>query len=91
MTLTISLTAWAQASVNACARRFPTCRLQALVEGLQQAYQGKPLALKDEQIEQILAEHEAQVALQSPAPQSEVALEKEQRFLSRGKSQTRGS
>jgi peptidylprolyl isomerase/FKBP-type peptidyl-prolyl cis-trans isomerase FklB len=31
---------------------------------LQQAYQGKPLALKDEQIEQILNEHEAQVAMQ---------------------------
>jgi peptidylprolyl isomerase/FKBP-type peptidyl-prolyl cis-trans isomerase FklB len=40
----------------------PDLQLQALVEGLQQAYQGKPLALKDEQIEQILNEHEAQVA-----------------------------
>lgn len=59
----------------------PDLQLQALVEGLQQAYQGQPLALKDEQIEQILAEHEAQVALQQSAPQSEVALEKEKRFL----------
>ena len=59
----------------------PDLQLQALVEGLQQAYRGKPLALKDEQIEQILAEHEAQVALQQSAPQSEVALEKEKRFL----------
>ncbi|TWC51201.1 peptidylprolyl isomerase/FKBP-type peptidyl-prolyl cis-trans isomerase FklB [Pseudomonas sp. SJZ080] len=59
----------------------PDLQLQALVEGLQQAYRGQPLALKDEQIEQILAEHEAQVALQQSAPQSEVALEKEKRFL----------
>lgn len=59
----------------------PDLQLQALVEGLQQAYQGKPLALKDEQIEQILTEHEAQVSLQQSTPESEVAVEKEQRFL----------
>ena len=63
----------------------PDLQLQALVEGLQQAYQGKPLALKDEQIEQILTEHEAQTALQSPPPQSEAALEKEHRFLAEEK------
>jgi peptidylprolyl isomerase/FKBP-type peptidyl-prolyl cis-trans isomerase FklB len=63
----------------------PDLQLQALVEGLQQAYQGKPLALKDEQIEQILAEHEAQVAERPALPQSEVALEKEQRFLAEEK------
>ena len=59
----------------------PDLQLQALVDGLQQAYQGKPLALKDEQIEQILNEHEARVAMQTPEPQSELALQKEQRFL----------
>ncbi|AWM94992.1 peptidylprolyl isomerase [Pseudomonas sp. 31-12] len=63
----------------------PDLQLQALLEGLQQAYQGKPLALKDEQIEQILAEHEAQVAEQPALEQSEVALEKEQRFLTEEK------
>lgn len=63
----------------------PDLQLQALVDGLQQAYQGKPLALKDAQIEQILADHEAQVALQTPAPQTEEALEKEQRFLTQEK------
>ncbi|MDB5995677.1 MAG: Peptidyl-prolyl cis-trans isomerase, partial [Pseudomonas sp.] len=63
----------------------PDLQLQALLEGLQQAYQGKPLALKDEQIEQILSEHEAQVSLQSSAPQNKVALEKEQRFLAEEK------
>jgi len=64
----------------------PDLEIQALVEGLKQAYQGKPLALKDERIEQILAEHEAQVSEQSARPQSEVALEKEQRFLTEEKS-----
>ena len=63
----------------------PDLQLQALVEGLQQAYQGKPLALRDEQIEQILAEHEAQVAERPAIPQSEVALENEQRFLAEEK------
>jgi peptidylprolyl isomerase/FKBP-type peptidyl-prolyl cis-trans isomerase FklB len=63
----------------------PDLQLQALLEGLQQAYQGKPLALKDEQIEQILAEHEAQIAEQPALAQSEVALEKEQRFLTEEK------
>ncbi|MDI1330008.1 FKBP-type peptidyl-prolyl cis-trans isomerase [Pseudomonas sp.] len=63
----------------------PDLQLQALLDGLQQAYQGKPLALKDEQIEQILAEHEAQVAERPALPQSEVALEKEQRFLTEEK------
>jgi FKBP-type peptidyl-prolyl cis-trans isomerase FklB len=59
----------------------PDLQLKALVEGLQQAYQGKPLALKDEQIEQILTEHEARIAMQTPAPQNELALENEQHFL----------
>ena len=63
----------------------PDLQLQALLEGLQQAYQGKPLALKDEQIDQILAEHEAQIAEQPAIPQSEVALEREQRFLTEEK------
>jgi len=63
----------------------PDLQLKALVEGLQQAYQGKPLALKDERIEQILNEHEAQVALQPAMPQIEAALEKERRFLAEEK------
>jgi peptidylprolyl isomerase/FKBP-type peptidyl-prolyl cis-trans isomerase FklB len=63
----------------------PDLQLQALLEGLQQAYQGKPLALKDEQIDQILAEHEAQLAEQPALPQSEAALEKEQHFLTEEK------
>ncbi|MFJ2688733.1 FKBP-type peptidyl-prolyl cis-trans isomerase [Pseudomonas sp. NPDC087336] len=63
----------------------PDLQIQALVEGLQQAYQGKPLALKDEQIEQILREHETQGTLQTPAPQNEQALKNEHDFLAREK------
>lgn len=63
----------------------PDLQLKALVEGLQQAYQGKPLALKDEQIEQILSEHEARVAMQTPAPENQLAVENERRFLAEEK------
>ncbi|GAB6404573.1 FKBP-type peptidyl-prolyl cis-trans isomerase [Pseudomonas sp. MHK4] len=63
----------------------PDLQIQALVDGLQQAYQGKPLALKREQIERILAEHQALAATQTPAPEIELALENEQRFLSEEK------
>ncbi|KAB0497724.1 FKBP-type peptidyl-prolyl cis-trans isomerase [Pseudomonas vancouverensis] len=63
----------------------PDLQLQALIEGLQQAYQAKPLALKDEQIEQILTEHEARIAMQSAQPHSEAVMEKEQRFLAEEK------
>ncbi|NWB28225.1 FKBP-type peptidyl-prolyl cis-trans isomerase [Pseudomonas gingeri] len=63
----------------------PDLQLKALVEGLQQAYQGKPLALKDERIEQVLAAHEAQTAGESAKPQSETALEAEKKFLAEEK------
>lgn len=59
----------------------PDLQIQALVEGLQQAYQGKPLALKDERIEQILAQHEAHTNDQSGTPKTERALQDEQHFL----------
>ncbi|MCI0992699.1 FKBP-type peptidyl-prolyl cis-trans isomerase [Pseudomonas corrugata] len=59
----------------------PDLQIQALLEGLQQAYLGKPLALKDERIEQILAKHQAQLTAQSTTPQIEVALKTEQKFL----------
>ena len=59
----------------------PDLQIQALVEGLRAAYQGKPLALKSERIEQILAEHDAQISEQSAKSQTEIALKNEQRFL----------
>ncbi|MCK1790163.1 FKBP-type peptidyl-prolyl cis-trans isomerase [Pseudomonas violetae] len=63
----------------------PELQLQALLDGLQQAYQGKTLALKNEQIEKILAAHEAQIAEPPALPRSEIALVKEQRFLTEEK------
>jgi len=59
----------------------PDLQIQALLDGLQQAYLGKPLALKDERIEQILAEHQAQLTTQSTTPQIAAALKTEQKFL----------
>ena len=63
----------------------PDLQIQALVEGLKQAYQGKPLALDNARIEQILAQHEAQNEADAQAPQSEKALAAEQQFLSKEK------
>ena len=63
----------------------PDLQLQALIDGLKQAYQGKPLALDNARIEQILAQHEAQSEADTQAPQSEKALAAEQQFLSKEK------
>ncbi|MDY7562769.1 FKBP-type peptidyl-prolyl cis-trans isomerase [Pseudomonas sp. 10B1] len=68
----------------------PDLQIQALIDGLQQAYQGKTLALKEERIEQILRDHDATVTqsedapapASAPEPQSEAAMSTEQRFLS---------
>lgn len=58
----------------------PELQLQALIEGLRTAYQGKPLALSDERIEQILTLHQAQAETASARPQSEMALGAERDF-----------
>ena len=63
----------------------PDLQIQALIDGLKQAYQGKPLALDNARIEQILAQHEAQSAADAQAPPSEKALAAEQQFLSKEK------
>jgi FKBP-type peptidyl-prolyl cis-trans isomerase FklB len=63
----------------------PDLQIQALVDGLKQAYQGKPLALDNARIEQILAQHEAQNAADAQVPQSEKALAAEQQFLTQEK------
>ena len=63
----------------------PDLQIQALIDGLKQAYQGKPLALDNARIEQILAQHEAQNEADTQAPQSEKALAAEQQFLSKEK------
>lgn len=66
----------------------PDLQIQALVDGLRHAYQGKPLALDNARIEQILAQHEAQNEADAQAPQSEKALAAEQQFLTKEKSAT---
>jgi len=66
----------------------PDLQIQALIDGLKQAYQGKPLALDDARIEQILAQHEAQTATTDQVPQSEKALAAEQQFLSTQKARS---
>ncbi|MCK6189558.1 FKBP-type peptidyl-prolyl cis-trans isomerase [Pseudomonas sp. EYE_354] len=64
----------------------PDLQIQALIEGLKQAYQGKPLALDNARIKQILAQHEAKNEADAQAPQSERALATEQQFLTQEKS-----
>ncbi len=59
----------------------PDLQIQALIDGLKQSYQGKPLALDNARIEQILAQHEAN----SQAPDSEKSLVAEQAFLTQEK------
>ena len=63
----------------------PDLQIQALIDGLKQAYQGKPLALDNARIEQLLAQHEAQSETDAQAPQSEKALAAEQQFLAKEK------
>ncbi|WP_338488812.1 FKBP-type peptidyl-prolyl cis-trans isomerase [Pseudomonas trivialis] len=63
----------------------PDLQIQALIDGLKQAYQGKPLALDSARIEKLLAQHEAQTETDAQAPQSEKALAAEQHFLAREK------
>jgi FKBP-type peptidyl-prolyl cis-trans isomerase FklB len=57
----------------------PDLELQALLDGLRQAYRNEPLAVDAKRIESLLAEHEAQLA---NAPERvEKAKTAEQRFL----------
>ena len=65
----------------------PELQIQALIEGLRTAYQGKPLALSDERIEQILTVHQAQADAEHAQPHSEVALNAERDFLFKEKQQ----
>lgn len=61
----------------------PNLQLQALLDGLRQAYHDEPLALDAKRIESLLAEHEAHL---SAAPERiEKAKAAEQRFLARKK------
>ena len=66
----------------------PDLQIQALLDGLKQAYQGKPLALDNARIEQVLAQHEAKSEADAQVPQSEKALAAEQQFLAKEKAQS---
>ena len=63
----------------------PELQLPALIEGLQQAYQNKPLAIKPERMEQILSDHDAALTQAENSgqtePQTEAALKEERRFM----------
>ncbi|MNF43964.1 Outer membrane protein MIP precursor [compost metagenome] len=63
----------------------PDLQLQALLEGLQQAYQNKPLALSNARIEEVLRAHEAQANQAAIDTQVETALLAEKRFLANEK------
>lgn len=62
-------------------QEIPDLQLQALIEGLQQAYEGKPLALGEERIEQILNEHDAQLEQNQQRSKVDAALAAEQKLL----------
>ena len=59
----------------------PGLQIQALIDGLHTAYQGKPLALTDERIEQILALHQAQTDPGQAQSGINAALSAEEVFL----------
>jgi FKBP-type peptidyl-prolyl cis-trans isomerase FklB len=61
----------------------PQLELQALLDGLRQAYRNEPLALEAERIEELLAEHDAHLA--EVPQQLEKAKQAEKRFLANEK------
>ena len=67
----------------------PQLQIKALLEGLRTAYQGKPLALSDERIEQILTEHQVRADNAQNPSRSDVALGAERDFLLKEKQQPR--
>ena len=68
-------------------QEMPDLQIKALIEGLRTAYQGKPLALSDERIEQILTQHQAQADNTQNSPESDTASEPERDFLLKEKQQ----
>lgn len=59
----------------------PDLQLEALLDGVRQAYRAEPLRLSPERIEQLLEEHEQQLSLRAAASRHEQARAAEQRFL----------
>ncbi|GGU62410.1 peptidyl-prolyl cis-trans isomerase [Pseudomonas laurentiana] len=59
----------------------PDLQLKALIDGLQQAYQNKPLALSKARMEALLSQHDAQANDAAAQAQSEQLLGVERRFM----------
>ncbi|RWU26723.1 peptidylprolyl isomerase [Pseudomonas alkylphenolica] len=59
----------------------PDLQLDALLEGLRQAYQNKPLALSEARMAALLSEHEARANEAALHAQSEQMLSAEKRFM----------
>lgn len=59
----------------------PGLQLQALIEGLQQAYQNKPLALSQARIDAVLAQHDQQANDAAAQSRVEQSLAAERRFI----------
>ncbi|WP_407691940.1 FKBP-type peptidyl-prolyl cis-trans isomerase [Pseudomonas tructae] len=59
----------------------PDLQLDALIDGLRQAYQNKPLALSKERMAAILSEHESQANEAAVQAQTEQLLSAEKRFM----------
>lgn len=59
----------------------PGLQLQALIEGLQQAYQNKPLALTQARIDAILAQHDQQANDAAAQSHVEQLMASERRFI----------
>lgn len=59
----------------------PDLQLKVLIDGLQQAYQNKPLALSKARMEALLSQHDAQANDAAAQAQSEQLLGVERRFM----------
>lgn len=59
----------------------PDLQLDALLEGMRQAYRAEPLRLPPERIDTLLDEHEERLSLRAAAVRHEQARATEQRFL----------
>ena len=66
----------------------PDLQLEAMLEGLRQAYRAQPLRLPQERIDSLLEEHEKHLALRAAASRHEQARATEQRFLAAEKAKT---
>ncbi|WP_407313466.1 FKBP-type peptidyl-prolyl cis-trans isomerase [Pseudomonas sp. nanlin1] len=62
-------------------QEMPDLEVQALIDGLSQAYRQQPLALTDARMEQVLKAHDAQAGQQAQVNAKEEAIVRERRFM----------